>query len=408
MYFVSMVNNNSHIMGTQDLNNLAQRGIHILQGITGLGVVIAIIFCFIVTKTTLRIGKVVNYAKRIREKDLSEEMEVDGTDEIGFLTKSLNDAMRNLRELLQLINNDSVNMTSSSQILSSTTEEISDIMESINHSTSSISTNNSELISLTKQSEALTLSIQESITLLFKEAKDGEDSSLVIKRRAHEIKAHGQKSAELTKTIYQEIQVKLAEAIKSAEVVNQIKIMVDSIEGIAQQTNLISLNASIEAARAGEEGRGFSVVADEIRKLADQSSQSVNSIHSVIDSVQNSLASLIANTQSILEFMENQVVSDYEDFIQMGLQYEKDATYISDMAGKITFSASGIKKDIEEVSKVSQRVTQITEKSMLTSEELHESVSQTAVAAEDVARSAQRQAEMAQSLNQLILKFNLK
>ncbi|KUO78967.1 MAG: hypothetical protein APF81_22220 [Desulfosporosinus sp. BRH_c37] len=211
----------------------------------------------------------------------------------------------------------------------------------------------------------------------------------------------------LAKTIYEEMQVKLAEAVEEAKVVNQIRIMVDSIEAIAHKTNLISLNASIEAARAGDEGRGFSVVAEEIRKLADQSSQSVNNIHIVIDRVQESFSRLLVNTQGILAFMGNQVTADYTRFIQMGLQYEKDAIYISEMSNKITISASGIKKAIEEVSQTSQSVAQITNESISTSGELQESVSQTAIAVEDVASSAQTQAEMALSLNELISKFKL-
>lgn len=407
MYFISTVNNSSKLMDAQNIDNIAQRGIHILQGITGLGVVIAIIFCIIVTKTTLRIGKVVKFAEKIGERDLSAEMHVDGADEIGVLTKALNNAIGNIGELLQLIGNDSVNMTASSETLSTTTEEVTAIMESINNSISSISTNNGGLTSLTKRSEALTMSIEETIALLFQEAKEGEASSLLIKNRAQEIKQKGLESATLTKTIFEEMQVKLAEAVEAAKVVTQIKIMVDSIEAIAKQTNLISLNASIEAARAGEAGRGFSVVADEIRKLADQSSQSVTSIHLVIESVQKSFSSLLANTQDVLAFMGNQVTKDYEHFIQMGLQYEKDAIYISEMSSKITFSASGIKRAIKEVSQASQSVAQITEESIVTSQELHESVLQTAIAVEDVAIAAQIQAEMAQSLNKLISKFTL-
>ncbi|KUO70972.1 MAG: hypothetical protein APF81_13535 [Desulfosporosinus sp. BRH_c37] len=145
VYYVSKVNINSQIMDAQNLNIIAQRGIHILQIITGLGVVIAILFCLIITKTTLRIGKVVKFAGKIGERDLSEELDVDGTDEIGILTKALNDALGNIRELLQLIGNGSDNMTASSQTLSATTEEVSAIMASVNNSISSISINNGGL-----------------------------------------------------------------------------------------------------------------------------------------------------------------------------------------------------------------------------------------------------------------------
>lgn len=91
-----------------------------------------------------------------------------------------------------------------------------------------------------------------------------------IQKRAVEVKDKGVSSARIAKELYKEKQGSIVKAIEDGKVVEDIRVMAESISNIASQTNLLALNAAIEAARAGEQGRGFAVVAEEVRKLAEQ------------------------------------------------------------------------------------------------------------------------------------------
>ncbi|OPJ61958.1 methyl-accepting chemotaxis protein [Clostridium oryzae] len=100
---------------------------------------------------------------------------------------------------------------------------------------------------------------------------------------------------------------------------------------------MLSLNTAIEAARAGQHGKGFAVVAEEVRKLADQSSEAVQNVKSIIDRVEKSFGDLSQNSNELLRFMENEVNSQFKDFLKIGNQYYNDAELsngLSDMVNR--------------------------------------------------------------------------
>jgi len=160
------------------------------------------------------------------------------------------------------------------------------------------------------------------------------------------------------------------------------------LENIAQQTSLLSLNASIEAARAGEAGRGFSVVADEIRKLAEESSEAINKIQSVTNIIITSVEDLTDNSQNMLDFIENKVLNDYETLINISHQYNEDALYYKDFSVELNnisedllFSVENNIKTIEgvagaategaeETSAIADKVSDVNNKSSYILEEI--------------------------------------
>ena len=121
-------------------------------------------------------------------------------------------------------------------------------------------------------------------------------------------------------------------SIQGEHLVEEIKELSQTILNITAQTNLLALNAAIEAARAGEAGKGFAVVADEIRVLAENSKQAVSRINDITYHVSEAVESVVTDSKSLLEFVDNQVLNDYQLFVETSKQYDQDADAVLQQA----------------------------------------------------------------------------
>jgi len=225
--------------------------------------------------------------------------------------------------------------------------------------------------------------------------------------RAIVIKENAEESSNKTINLFNEKESKIRKAIEDIEIVKEIDNMAEAIGQIANQTNLLSLNASIEAASAGESGKGFAVVAEEIRKLAEQSGQTAKEIKNNIVAVRAVIENFIGNTNDILMFMDKQDKPDYEKIKLMGNQYEKDAETVNLMAKEISISASEIAKN---VSNVNNSIIDISSKSQQSAsgvEEIFASISETTSSVEQVTNQAKGTTEMAERLIEMAYKFKV-
>ena len=178
--------------------------------------------------------------------------------------------------------------------------------------------------------------------------------------RAKDLYDTSLRSSTLATNLYNETSSELERAIENSKSVEQIENLTQEILAISTQTNLLALNASIEAARAGEAGRGFSVVADEIRKLADNTKQAVDKINSVTETIQTSVVNLSEGSEKILEFMSKKVVKDYEGLIDLAKQYEDDTVVFNDIASNLGISSQGM---LEQMDEINSAITNISNKS---------------------------------------------
>ena len=354
-----------------------------------------------------QIKKVLFFADSLSEGDLTNKIDLDSKDEIGMLAVALNRAGENTKNLLAAIIATSKEINESSEGLTASIEDISEKVSSISKSTIEIASGTGDLSATTEEINASVEEINSSANELSGKAKDGDAASKEIQIRAAEIKEKGLKAIDFSKAVYKDKQTNIMKAIEDGKVVEEIKILADSIATIATQTNLLALNAAIESARAGEMGRGFAVVADEIRKLAEQSSRSVSDIHCTITQVNDAFGNLSINTQDILAFIENNVNPDYELFLETAVKYEKDAAFIKDMSEEIAHGSSMILNAIEQTSDAIETVAVTAQDTASSTDGILRSVEHTTLAIEEVSRLAAAQSKLAEELNVLISKFKI-
>ena len=166
-----------------------------------------------------------------------------------------------------------------------------------------------------------------------------------------------------TENIYEEKERKILEAIKDGEVVKEVSEMVEAISAIAEQTNLLALNAAIEAARAGEQGKGFAVVSEEVRKLAEQSSNSATSIQETVKKVQSAFKKLSENSNEVLGFINADVIKHFNEFISSGEYYYDNAEEISKISEDIAAMSQQLNASMDEINSIVENMATNSEKS---------------------------------------------
>lgn len=373
----------------------------------GAVLLISILVAFIGTFITRNIKKLKAFGTALGNGDLTYKININSKDEIGELAVSLNKAADNTQKMTMEIVSSAEELGAASQELTATIEEIAAKMNYINQSSAQISEGMETLSATTEEVNASAEEIAVATGALSKKAADTSNSSELIKLRAVEIKGKGQHSIENATAVYEEKQKRILKAIEDGSIVEDVKIMADSIANIASQTNLLALNAAIEAARAGDAGKGFAVVADEVRKLAEQSAQAVINIQNTVSMVQEAFNNLSDNAKEVLSFIESGVMSDYKLLVETGIHYEKDAELINGVSQDIAASTKAMSETISQVTMAISSVAATAESTAENSGEIMANIQETSIAIDEISKSAMNQAELAEKLNQVVRKFKI-
>ncbi|AZR73428.1 hypothetical protein BBF96_08555 [Anoxybacter fermentans] len=386
-----------------------KKATNIILVVLVLATILAFLTAIFITKSiTSPISKLVKFAQEVANGNLREkELDITRKDEIGILVKVFNDMRSNLREMIEQITINADELNAASQELSAAVEKINDKAQHINAGTQQIASGMEETSASTEEISASSQEINRSSKQLAKKAEEGNRSVKEIKHRAEEMKTNAEESRKLAEAMYKERQANILRAIEEGKVVAEIEEMAGIISNIANQTNLLALNAAIEAARAGDQGSGFAVVAEEIRKLAEQSIKTVAGIQSTVQQVQVSFKNLVENANSVLKFIDEKVASDYQVLVNTGVQYLKDAEFVRNLVEDLARGTEQISSSIEQVNNVIESVASVVDQAAFSSQEISEKVAETTRAVEEVARVAEKQAKLAEDLNKMVQKFKV-
>lgn len=181
--------------------------------------------------------------------------------------------------------------------------------------------------------------VSEAIENMAQRSSDGSDLAKEISERASGLRENGIMCRNRASEMADEMSSLLKVSLEKSRDVEKIDSLTEDILNISSQTNLLALNASIEAARAGEAGKGFAVVADEIRNLAESSRNTANDIQNISSEVTASVYELADNANKMIEFIQERVLPDYDQFAETGNQYQGDADHIEEIMNSFSGDA---------------------------------------------------------------------
>ncbi|HDK7155791.1 TPA: methyl-accepting chemotaxis protein [Clostridium botulinum] len=405
---ITEINLNSAKSANNDINSIYTKSNMIIVTLSIVGLLMAIfIGLFIARNIAKPLNKIKDLAERLANYDFSTSITITRGDEFGQTAVALNTAQENVNGLVKIIMENSQDISASSEELSATVEELSSKVETIDTAINNIAASMQESSAASEEISASVEEVDSSANELSQKAMEGSDNSNQFKERATEVKKNSQKAIDESRRIHLEKKSNMERAVEEGRVVDSIKVMADTIASISEQTNLLALNAAIEAARAGEQGKGFAVVAEEVRNLAEQSKDAVLSIQETIVKVQGAFKSSIDTGSDILEFINTQVMEQFDAYGETGSKYYEDSDFVSKMSEEIAAMSEEVTATLGQVSGAVQNMAISAQRSNEEADIIRDSMNETTKAIEQVAETAQSQAELAQNLNEMVHKFKI-
>lgn len=379
----------------------------IIMGVVATGLC-SIVITFIANGLSKTMNKVKAFAMNLAKGDFTvDKIDAKGKDEIGLMSGSLNEMYENNRDVISRITTGSSNVNDSSLKMNQVATELSMKFGHIHDNMGKVNDAMMSAGAATEEVSASVNEVNESVQYLAEETSKTSEEVKEIQKRAAEVEESSRQAYDHAIAIVEKYGEELKEANERAQIVSEIGDMANSIADIADQINLLSLNASIEAARAGEHGRGFAVVASEINKLATDTGDAVEKIKVTIEGVQAAFQSMSGGANQLLGFVQETVAPDYDNFVNIGVQYGHDATAFKDLADSIGGLVETITESMEQVNAAVANIAESAQDTAANSADITETVDEVSIMVTDVEGMATEQKDVAADLSSIVSQFKL-
>lgn len=323
-----------------------------------------------------KLRRIADVAHAVSEGDISHKCTLESHDLIGEIVTSVNTMTANLREMIGQLNLSSAQLNQSADTLAHTSQDARQrvIQQQANTETAARS--------LTE--------ITEMVQDVSQRASQAADAARVADHEAQQGKAVVAETIKAVSALTNNVEQACSSLQKLEKQSQNIGMVLEVIRGIAEQTNLLALNAAIEAARAGEAGRGFAVVADEVRTLATRTQQSTHEIHGIIDELQKEARESV------------QLIGDGRRQAQQSVDQGQEAVVA---LAAITKAVTGIAHFTSEIAAAAQSQQQVTEAVNRNVADISHDANATAAGVEELAQSGKDLQQLAKQLHHLIARF---
>jgi methyl-accepting chemotaxis protein len=373
-------------------------------------VAISMVISYIIGKTiTKPIITTVEYSSKIAELDLTQnvpEKLLRKEDETGKLARAMQNIGDRLRYVIKDINLAAQDMSAASEELMATSEETAASSQQINRTIEEISGDAANQAGITREGNQKAVLLKSSVGQVITSINNVNQTSVKITKVVEEGVTEIQQLEAITIAATKALMEIYEVIIKSNDSSVKIDKASNVIKEIAAQTNLLSLNASIEAARAGEAGKGFSVVAEEIKKLSEESANSTNQISEIVQELQNNTDNAVktmAKVKDIFEEQKKSVESNRLKYSSIAEEMENSKTavkYLKHSEAEMDIAT----KDIETVI---HQLENIADENKAACEQAAAAMEEQSASFEEIAGAGSSLSDLAQKLNELVNQFKV-
>ena len=326
-------------------------------------------------------------------------------DEIGVMSMDVFLMQGSLKKLIEMVKNEAINVNQNVNGSLDNINIMNNNLEDVSARTEELAANMEETAACSEEMTAATQEIERAIDTIAKNSQKGAVEVLNINKRASDTKESVNIAQKKADDIFDGTKGELEKAIENSKIVNQINVLSQSIMAITEQTNLLALNAAIEAARAGEAGKGFSVVAEEIRKLAEQSKEAVIEIQNITTKVIDSFTELTGSSNKLLQFVSTDVYEDYKTMLEVADKYKDDANFVENLVTDFNSTSEELLASIHDVLKTIDEVAQAASDGAEGTTDIAQRIADVTLKSSNVLDLSNKSQDSSEKLKQEISKF---